>query len=121
MNVGGVKSSAVLIDSGASCNLIVRATWEFLKKKESSVNQIYEAKSLLLMGRRIQLKWLEHSKYKLRVKSVASIELMSSQLSNQGRWLLGKDTTRKLRVVRVSPMEEEVCLLTIEGDEADFR
>lgn len=117
-----MKSSAVLIDSGASCNLIVRATWEFLKKKESSVSQINEAKrSLLLMDRRIQLKWLEHSKYKLRVKSVASIELMSSQLSNQGRWLLGKDTTRKLRVLRVSPMEEEVCLLSTEGDEADFR
>lgn len=73
------------------------------------------------MDRRIQLKWLEHSKYKLRVKSVASIELMSFQLSNLGRWLLGKDTTRNLRVLRVSPMEEEVCVLTTEGDEADFR
>lgn len=67
------------------------------------------------------MKWLEHSKYKLRVKSVASIELMSFQLSNLGRWLLGKDTTRNLRVLRVSPMEEEVCVLTTEGDEADFR
>ena len=67
------------------------------------------------------MKWLEHSKYKLRVKSVASIELMSFQLSNLGRWLLGKDTTRNLRVLRVRPMEEEVCVLTTEGDEADFR
>lgn len=62
------------------------------------------------------MKWLEHSKYKLRVKSVASIELMSFQLSNLGRWLLGKDTTRNLRVLRVSPMEEAVCVLTTEGE-----
>lgn len=34
----------MLIDSGVSCNLIGRATWEFLKKKESSVSQINEAK-----------------------------------------------------------------------------
>lgn len=66
------------------------------------------------------MKCLEHSKYKLRVKSVASIELMSFQLSNLGRWLLGKDTTRNSRVLRVSPVEEEVCVLTTEGDETDF-
>ena len=33
LKVGGVTLPAVLIDSGASCNVIDQATWEVLKKK----------------------------------------------------------------------------------------
>ncbi|XP_068759391.1 uncharacterized protein [Montipora capricornis] len=113
--------SWVLIDSGASCNLIDPATWELLKKMESSLSQGNQAKSCLLMGRTILLKRLEHSEKKLDGEvSGKYCEDEFSVVEGPGRLLLGKDTVEKSSALRADPMENEVCLLTTEDDDAHF-
>ena len=58
LKVGGVMLPVVLIDSGASCNVIDQATWEVLKKKSIQGDrvEIIKQKVCLLMDRKILLR-----------------------------------------------------------------
>ena len=50
LKVGGVTLPAVLIDSGASCNVIDQATWEVLKKKSVQCESKKSSKNLFAYG-----------------------------------------------------------------------
>ena len=52
LNVGGVTFPVVLIDSGASCNVIDQATWEVLKKKSVQCESKKSSKKLFAYGRK---------------------------------------------------------------------
>ena len=56
LKIGGVMLTAVVIDSGASCNLIDQTTWEVLRRRVFSVSPRNQAKSCSLMGRKTLLR-----------------------------------------------------------------
>ena len=102
--VGGVSLPNVLIDSGASCNLVDRNTWEGLKrqqiacKSEKSTNQIYA------YGSQVALKTL--GKFTTFVE-VGSCKTQAEfvVVDGQGKSILGRDTAIELNVLRVGRPE----------------
>ena len=51
LKVGGVDLKSVLIDSGASCNLMDKAPWEELKAQNVDVSRVSRVKSYSRMGK----------------------------------------------------------------------
>ncbi len=76
--VGGVQLDGVLIDSGASCNVIGYETWSNLKKKNIIASQQNQRRSCLPTARRNPLKLLGHLWLKLYVRLVVRNPWMSS-------------------------------------------
>ena len=110
--VGGVLLSDVLIDSGATCNLIDKATWQSLKeqhvrcKSEKVTKKIYaygSQKPLNTLG--VFTACVEIDGYNTKAEFVV--------IDGSGRPILGRDTAVELNVLRVG---REVNAVT----EADF-
>ena len=113
INVGGVDIKSVMIDSGSTCNIIDKDTWDTLKqsgvkcKSQKSVGNIYA------YGSTTPLKTL--GKFQTTVAHCGSItEAEFVALDGTGRSLLGCQTARQLGVLLIGP---EVNYLT----EADIK
>ena len=98
--VGGVMLSDVLIDSGATCNLIDKATWQFLKEKHVKCKSEKVTKKIYAYGSTKPLKTLgvftacvEIGGYKTKAEFVVK--------DGSGRPILGRDTAVELSVLRV--------------------
>ena len=86
LTIGGVKLKGVLIDSGASCNLIDYETWDNLKRNSVKCDSKQSDKKLFAYGQKepIQVagfKLLEHLSLKLFVRLTVRNVWMSSQCS----------------------------------------
>jgi len=110
--VGGVLLSDVLIDSGATCNLIDKATWQSLKKQHVRCKSEKVTKKIYAYGSQKPLNTLgvftacvEIDGYKTKAEFVA--------IDGSGRPILGRDMAVELNVLRVG---REVNAVT----EADF-
>ena len=108
VNVGGVELYYVMIDSGSSCNIIDKCTWEALKGKgircklEKSVENIYP------YGTSTPLKTL--GKFYAKVSALDHVtEAEFIVLDGTARSILGCSTARDLNVLKLGP---EVNVLT---------
>ncbi|KAJ8018643.1 hypothetical protein HOLleu_43268 [Holothuria leucospilota] len=101
VTVGGVTIS-MLIDSGATCNIIGKDTWEFLKAKKVKCQSEKTNKSVYPYGSRQPLSIL--GKFKT-ISEVNGVETNSEFLVLDGKAesLLGKNTAIALGVLRLGP------------------
>lgn len=110
--VGGILLTDVLIDSGATCNLVDKATWELLKsngikcqsQKNSSRIFAYGAKELKTLGKFQALVELDGSQTEAEFVVIDGI----------GKPILGKATATELNVLRVGKELEKVNSVTTE-------
>lgn len=99
VNIGGVPLK-MLIDSGASTNIIDRKAWEQLKRGKVKCKTQQCAKKLYAYGSKEPLKVLGSFQSKL---SVGEVELDDEfvVINGEGQPLLGYDTATRLGILRV--------------------
>ena len=120
--VGGVQLKNVLIDSGATCNIVDRATWESLKQE-----------GVKCQSRKCEKKLFAYSQTKpIEVVGTFESELYCetsgekcvdefTDVEGYGKALLGKDTAEKLNVLRVGPPSSpQAYSITSEGNSVDI-
>ena len=119
LKIGGVMLTAVLIDSGASCNLIDQTTWEVLKKKSVQCESKKSSKKLFVYGQKDPIEVIRTfvSEIVCKISGNSCVDEFTV-VKGPERPLLGKNTAEKLGVLRVGP---DVCSLTTEGNDADIR
>jgi len=102
--VGGVSLPNVLIDSGASCNLVDRNTWEGLKRQQIACKSEKSTKQIYAYGSQVALKTL--GKFTTFVE-VGSCKTQAEfvVVDGQGKSILGRDTAIELNVLRVGRPE----------------
>ena len=107
LKVGGVMLPAVLIDSGASCNVIDQTTWEAMKKESVQCDSKKSSKKLFAYGQKEPIEVLGTlvSEIVCGANGKACIDEFTV-VKGPGRSLLGKSTAEKLEVLRVGPMKE---------------
>ena len=105
----------VLIDSGASCNVIDQATWDVLKKSVQCESK-KARKKLFAYGQKVSIEVIGTfvSEIVCEVSGKNCVDKFTV-VKGPGRPLLGKSTAEKLGVLRVGP---DVCSLTVEGSDA---
>ena len=114
--VGGVQLKNVLIDSGATCNIVDRATWESLKQKGVKCKSRKCEKKLFAYG---QTKPIEVvGTFESEIHCEESGEKCVDEFTvveGRGKALLGKGTAEKLNVLRVGPPNspcKKKCVIT---------
>ena len=123
LKVGGVAITSILIDSGATCNIMDKATWEMLKKDGVKCVSCRANKKLFAYGQEKPIDVLG--------TFVAEIECKNNDRKCEGEFtvikgtdktLLGRRTAEKLDVLRVGPLEHpQTYSVTEEGTDADIR
>ena len=99
LKVGGVDLKPVLIDSGASCNLMDKATWE--------------TEPIEILG-------TFHAKIMCDVTGV-SCKDQFMVIKGKGTTLLSKGTAKKLNVLCVGPVRLGIYSITSKGTDGDVR
>ena len=120
--VGGVQLKNVLIDSGATCNTVDRATWESLKQKGVKCKSRTCEKKLFAYG---QTKPIEVvGTFQSEIHCDESGEKCVDEFTvveGRGKALLRKDTAEKLKVLRVGPPNSpQAYSITSEGTSVDI-
>ena len=103
--VGGVEVPDVLIDSGATCNLMGRGTWEWLKKHGVKCESQKQEQVLFAYGSKEPLPTM--GTFTTEIESLDSNVRISADfvvIKGEGRTLLCKETAEKLNLLRVGPM-----------------
>ena len=105
LKVGGVDLKSVLIDSGASCNLMDKATWEELKAQNVDAVSHKSSKKLFVYGQTepIEILGTFEAKITCDVTSV-SCENQFTVIKGKGTTFLSKGTAEKLNVLHVGPV-----------------
>ena len=123
VTLGGVKLNSVLIDSGASCNLMDQKTWSYLKQQGVKCSSRRSTKKLFAYGQTNPLEITGIIEGTLECESSGKdcvCEFVVIQGS--GKTLLGKNTAERLDVLRVGPPRPpHVYSVTTEGSDADIR
>ena len=113
----------VLIDSGASCNLIGCETWNNLKQKHIRSESKVSDKKLFAYGQKEPMEVV--GTFVAEIACEASGEGCVDEftvIKDTGTPLLGRDTAGKLKVLRVGPVgEPQVCSVVTEGSDEDIR
>ena len=95
--VGGVVVKKVLIDSGASCNIVDKQTWEGLKKQGIQCESRKESRKLYPYGSTKPLETLGVFKSKIQC-GCEEIEAEFIVIAGKGRTLLGREAAVQLGV-----------------------
>ena len=100
--IGGVTMHNVLIDSGSTCNLIDKATWDSLKRQQVDCKSEKVVKNIYAYGSQTPLKTLG------KFSTVVQIGNRETQaefivIDGTGRPILSRDTAIDLKVLRVGP------------------
>ena len=120
--MGGIDIKSVLIDSGASCNLMDKATWEELKAQNVDTLSRKSSKKLFAYGQTQPVKILETFDAKIICDvSGMSCEDQFTAIKGKGTTLLSKGTAEKLNVLCVGPVRPGIYSITSEGTNADVR
>ncbi|KAI0235846.1 hypothetical protein LSAT2_013619 [Lamellibrachia satsuma] len=119
LKVRGVAIASILIDSGATCNIMDKATWEILKKDGVKCVSRRTNKKLFTYGQEKPIDVLG--------TFVAEIECENNDrkcegeftvIKGTGKTLLGRRTDGKLDVLRVGPLEHpHTYSITEEGND----
>lgn len=119
LKVGGVELENVLIDSGASCNLIDYGTWNNLKQKHIKCESKVSDKKLFAYGQKEPMEVV--GTFVAEIACEASGEGCVDEftvIKSTGKPLLGRSTAEKLKVLRVGPVSEpRVCSVVTEGSD----
>lgn len=125
LKVGGVELDNVLIDSGASCNVIDYGTWNNLKQKHIRCESKVSDKKLFAYGQKEPMEVV--GTFVAEVACDASGEGCVDEftvIKGTGKPLLGRSTAEKLKVLRVGPSlfsEPRVCSVVSEGSDEGIR
>ena len=103
--IGGVVLHNVLIDSGATCNLVDRNTWEALKgqhircKSEKTTTKFYAyASQVALKTVGMFTALVQVGKHETQAEFIV--------IDGEGKPILGRDTAMKLDVLRIGKVEK---------------
>ena len=105
--VGGVILRRVLIDSGASCNIVDKHTWENLKKQGIECESRKESRKLYPYGSTKPLETLGVFKAKVQCDR-EQIEAEFIVIAGKGRSLLGRETAVQLGVLSLGLLANNV-------------
>ena len=120
LTVGGVDLADVLIDSGATCNLMGQQTWCWLKAKGIQCESRNSAKVLFAYGGTEPLPTLgTFSATVISPSSNTSCQADFVVIEGDGRTLLGRETAEMLSLLHVSPLQ--VNSVVSEHSEDDIR
>ena len=100
VNVGGVPDVAMIVDSGASCNVIDRKLWEELKSNKVKCVSMKSNKKLYPYGSAQPLKTAGCFVATVTVGNVAA-EAEFTVIEGEGQALLGRETATQLNVLRL--------------------
>ncbi|XP_068692945.1 uncharacterized protein [Montipora foliosa] len=112
VNVGGVPNVAMMVDSGASCNVIGRKLWEELKQNKVKCVSMKSNKKLYPYGSAEPFKTAGCFVATVTVPNV-TVEAEFTIIEGKGQALLGRETATQLNVlclgeeVRVNVLKEE--------------
>ena len=103
IEVGGVKFSDVIIDSGATCNIISESTWQIAKKQKIVCSSSAGSeKKLFAYGSDTPLPIV--GEFSALVKSGnEQVTATFIVIKGNGRSLLGKETAEVLKILKVGP------------------
>ena len=122
LSVGGVELKNVLIDSGASCNIMDKTTWESMKQQGVKCKSQKCGKKLFAYGQTEPIEVL--GRFEADICCDASGENCVDEFTvveGPGKTLLGKDTAEKLNVLRVGPPSIlQAYTITSEGNAEDI-
>ncbi|KAI8487249.1 hypothetical protein Bbelb_350470 [Branchiostoma belcheri] len=123
VEIGGVGVAGILIDSGATCNIISKGTWESLKGQRVEVrDQRKGGRNLYTYGSNKPLPTLGTFKAEVVCLSNAAVtEAEVVVMDGPGRNLLSKETAEKLGVLRVGPVQTGQVNILQEGLTAEER
>ena len=107
--VGGVVVKKVLIDSGASCNIVDKQTCEGLKKQGIQCESRKESRKLYPYGSTKPLETLGVFKSKIQC-GCEEIEVEFIVIAGKGRTLLGREAAVQLGVLCLGPQANAVEL-----------
>jgi len=103
--IGGVVLHNVLIDSGATCNLVDKNTWEELKRQHIKCKSEKTTKKIYAYASRIALKTVGMFTALVQVgKHQTQAEFIV--IDGVGKPILGRDTAMQLDVLRVGKSEK---------------
>lgn len=104
LRVGGGHLPNVLIDSGATSNLLGKPTWEWLKTQRIQCKTRKEAKVLFAYGNTKPLPTLRtFTAHVMRTDTDTTVEADFVVIDRDGRTLLCRDTAKKLNLLRIGP------------------
>ena len=115
--VGGVHLGEVLIDSGATCNVLSEPTWNFLKQRGIRCESRKSATTLYAYGGKEPLPTLG--------TFTADVMLAGDEtgcradfvvVKGDGRTLLGRGTAMDLDILRVGPVQANTVSGGLDGD-----
>ena len=114
--VGGVHLPNVLIDSGATCNLLGQRTWEWLKSQKIQCQTRKEAKALFPYGNTKPLPTLgTFTADIMSIDTGATCKTDFVVINGDGRSLLCRETAEKLGLLRLGP-SHAVNIVNTEAD-----
>jgi len=99
LDVGGVVIE-MLIDSGASCNVIDQCTWNMMKKKQVKCESRKSTKEIYAYGSETPLKVIGMFSCIVTLRQI-SINADFYVIEGKGKSLLGRNTAEQLGVLRV--------------------
>ena len=123
LKVGGVRVEGILIDSGASCNLIDYKSWSYLKQNHVVCQLAQSAKKISTYGQKEPIDFA--GTFRTEIVCEANRETCIDEftvIKVDSRPSLGRKTAEQLDVLRVGPeKEEEVYTVTEQENDVDIR
>ena len=93
----------MLIDSGATCNILDRQLWEFLKKNSIKCKCYFTEKKIYTYGSKKPLKLEEGFKAKVSFNNEVIDNVDFLFLEGEGEPILGTDMLTKLGILKIEP------------------
>ena len=114
--IGGVNVPDVLIDSGASCNVMGQQTWELLKQKGINCESRKSAKELFAYGGTEPLPTLGTFTADVTLAGFGNGSNADFVvIEGDGRTLLGRETAEALNLLRIGPFQTN----SVDGGRSD--
>ena len=112
LKVGGVAITSILIDSGATCNIVDKATWEMLKKNGVKCVSRRTNKKLFTYGQEKPIDALG--------TFVAEIECENNDRKCEGEFTVIKGTGETLLGRRTVPSQKRGLMMTYAGSSQTY-
>lgn len=120
VTLGGVELP-VIVDSGATCNVIDEATWKSLKKKKIKCKSAQSNKRLYAYGTEVALEVIGKFYAEIQVEAGCKGDALFYVIREKGSPLLGKETAMKIGVLKVGLNINQVKTDTKIGKLKDFQ
>ncbi|XP_070548112.1 uncharacterized protein [Ptychodera flava] len=108
LNIGGVEVQDILIDSGATCNLMGQHTWEYLKRKRVQCTSRKTARVLFAYGNTEPLPTLGTFTDDIMLPDKFRCRADFVVIKSTGKTLLCRETAERFNLLRVGPIHATV-------------